>query len=293
MNRNGSLIEREGFHTLDGNYITLWRWPHSKERPTLHWAHATGFHGRMYRPLLDELSSSHNILAWDMRGHGVSAGAANKSTFLGWETYYQDLISLLLTMNEPIWLAGHSIGATASMVAAARMPDKVLGVVLVEPVIMDYWQGSMLWLSKLLGRSHNLSLAAGAARRREIFDSYACALDNYRNRGGFKTWPELWLEEYVNYAFVPQGDHIRLACLPEWESLTFSHTEHNPWPEIRRLSCPVITIAAEQGSTFSLPARSRFRKLLPFAEVHELAETTHFLPMERTQMVCEIIRELR
>ena len=284
--------ERDEFRATDGADIALWRWPQSKARPTLHWAHATGFHGRLYHPLLDELATDVNVLAWDMRGHGASVGAANLSTFRGWETYYRDLIALLECLDEPVWLAGHSIGATTSIMAAARRPDKVLGLILAEPVIMDPGQGLKLWLAKLLRQSHRLSLAAGAARRRRVFDSHAAALDNYRGRGGFKTWPEVWLEAYIQHAFLPQDDQVRLACAPEWESTTFAHTEHNPWPGIRQLRCPVIALAAERGSTFSPKAQKRLKALLPSADVRVLEGTTHFLPMEQKDIVRDAILQL-
>ncbi|MAM59859.1 alpha/beta fold hydrolase [Hydrocarboniclastica marina] len=289
MNDKPNLAERDGFQAPDGQQIALWRWPRLKGRPTLHWAHATGFHGRLYEPLLDDLSAGCNVLAWDMRGHGASAGAADASGFRGWETYYGDLTALLDSLDEPVWLAGHSIGATASIMAAARQPNKVQGLILAEPVIMDPWQGRMLWLAKLLRRSHRFALAAGAARRRAVFDSHTAALDNYRGRGGFKTWPEAWLEAYVRYGFVPQRDHVRLACSPDWESTTFAHTEHNPWPGVRQLRCPVIALAAERASTFSQAARKKMRASLPSAEVRVIAETTHFLPMERPGAVRDAI----
>ncbi|WP_353253524.1 alpha/beta hydrolase [Salinisphaera sp. PC39] len=285
------VIERDGFTAPDGREIVLWRWPGSAGRPTLHWAHATGFHGQLYRPLLDELADDCNVLAWDMRGHGASAEAANLATFRGWETYYRDLTAFLDNLAEPIWLAGHSIGATTSIMAAARRPDKVRGLILAEPVIMDRWQGWMLWLTKLLRRSHRFSLAAGAARRRRVFDSRAAALDNFRGRGGFKTWPEAWIEAYVQHGLVQHGSHVRLACAPEWESTTFARTEHNPWPGIRRLQCPVIALAAERASTFSPRARQRLRALLPSADVNVLAGTTHFLPMERPDAVRDAVRQ--
>ena len=284
--------ERDEFRATDGADIALWRWPQSKARPTLHWAHATGFHGRLYHPLLDELATDFNVLAWDMRGHGASVGAANLSTFRGWEIYYRDLIALLECLDEPVWLAGHSIGATTSIMAAARRPDKVLGLILAEPVIMDPVQGLKLWLTKLLRQSQRLSLAAGAARRRRVFQSHAAALENYRGRGGFKTWPEAWLNAYVQHAFVPQGDQVQLACAPEWESTTFAHTEHNPWPGIRQLRCPVIALAAERGSTFSPKAQKRLKALLPSADIRILEGTTHFLPMEQKDTVRDAILQL-
>jgi pimeloyl-ACP methyl ester carboxylesterase len=202
------------------------------------------------------------------------------------------MTALLDSQDEPVWLAGHSIGATTSIMAAARRPDKVLGLILAEPVIMDPVQGLKLGLAKLLRQSHRLSLAAGAARRRRVFDSHAAALDNYRGRGGFKTWPEAWLNAYVQHAFVPQGDQVQLACAPEWESTTFAHTEHNPWPGIRQLRCPVIALAAERGSTFSPKAQKRLKALLPSADVRVLEGTTHFLPMEQKDIVRDAILQL-
>ena len=99
MDNKHNNPERDQFQAPDGAEIALWRWPQSKARPTLHWAHATGFHGRLYRPLLDELATDVNVLAWDMRGHGASAGAANFSTFRGWETYYRDMTALLDSLD--------------------------------------------------------------------------------------------------------------------------------------------------------------------------------------------------
>ena len=289
MKGKHSTAERDGFQAPDGQEITLWRWPQSSGRPTLHWAHATGFHGRLYTPLLEKLTGSFNVVAWDMRGHGASAEAAKTATLQSWEIFYRDLTAFLDSLDEPIWLAGHSIGATTSVMAAARRPDKVLGLILAEPVIMDAWQSGMLWLAKRLRRSHRFALAAGAARRRSVFESHAMALSNYRGRGGFKTWPDAWLEAYVQHAFVPQGDQVRLACSPDWESAIFAHTEHNPWPGIRKVKCPVIALAAERSSTFSQAARKRLRTLLPSADVRVLSGTTHFLPMERPDAVCDAV----
>ena len=285
-------IERDGFTAADGREITIWRWPRSVGRPTLHWAHATGFHGRMYKPLLNQLAGDCNVLAWDMRGHGASADSADFETFRGWETYYQDLSAWLESQAEPVWLAGHSIGATTSIMAAAQRPDKVQGLVLVEPVIMDRWQGLQLLLAKWLKQTHRLSLAAGAARRRREFNSHTAAVNNYRGRGGFKTWPDEWVEAYVQHGFVQAGNGVRLACQPEWESATFAHTEHNPWPGIRRLRCPVIALAADRASTFSSRARQRMRTLCPTAGVKTLAGTSHFLPMEQPQAVVDVLRRI-
>ena len=176
--------------------------------------------------------------------------------------------------------------------AAARRPEKVLGLILAEPVIMDRKQGLEMWLAKRLRRSQRLALAAGAARRRAVFESHEAAVNHYRGRGIFKTWPDTWLEAYVRFAFMDHGDHIRLACSPEWESTTFAQTEHNPWPGIRKLRCPVVALSGDRGSTFSLAARERLQTLLPSADVKVIEDTTHFLPMEKSDTVRAAIHRL-
>lgn len=276
----------------DGQAITVWRWPHRRGRATLHWAHATGFHGRTYRPLLDALAEDFNVLAWDMRGHGASAAAGRLDRFRGWRTYYDDLCALVESQEGPIWLAGHSIGATTSIMAAARLPARVQGLVLAEPVILDRVQGLQLRTAKLLRQSHRFGLAAGAARRRPRFASRDEAVEKYRGRGGFRSWPPAWLDAYVEHGFVDDDTGVRLACAPAWESATFTHTEHNAWPGIRRLRCPVIALGASQASTFAPAARQRMKGLLPAAEVNNVTNTTHFLPMECPEEVANAIRRL-
>jgi|SRR3569623_1161068 len=276
----------------DGGEITVWRWPHRRGRPTLHWAHATGFHGRTYAPLLDALAEDCNVIAWDMRGHGASAYAGIMNRFRGWQTYYDDLCALVENCDAPLWLAGHSIGATASIMAAARLPLRVRGLILAEPVILDRWQGMQLLAAKLLRQSHRFGLAAGAARRRPHFSSKAEAMANYLGRGGFRSWPAPWLDAYVEHGFVDDEAGVRLACAPSWESATFIHTEHNAWPGLRRLRCPVVALGASQASTFAPASRQRMKTLLPDAEVITVTNTTHFLPMERPQAVVDAIRRL-
>ncbi len=280
------------FTAPDGSEIAIWRWPHRPGRPTLHWAHATGFHGRTYAPLLDALAEDCNVLAWDMRGHGASAHAGALDRFRGWQSYYDDLCALVESRDSPLWLAGHSIGATVSIMAAARLPLRVQGLMLAEPVILERWQGMQLRAAKLLRQSHRFGLAAGAARRRPHFASRAEAKANYLGRGGFRSWPASWLDAYVEHGFVDDEPGVRLACAPSWESATFTHTEHNAWPGLRRLRCPVIALGASQASTFAPAARQRMKALLPDTEVITVNNTTHFLPMECPEAVVDAIRRL-
>lgn len=281
------------FKTRDGNSLQLLHWGGETAQETLHWAHATGFNAKTYTPLLRELQGHFNVYSWDMRGHGESRAAGNPKTFRGWKTYYQDLIDLLDQTDEPMWLAGHSIGATTSLAAAAQRPDKVKGLVLVEPVLLDPKQGFALQLANWFGFANRIAMAAAAARRKATFSSLEEAFENYRGKKAFGTWTDEWLKAYVEHGFVPSSaGEVELACPPSWESLTFQHTEPNAVRWIRDPGCPIHILAAAHGSTFPITAHARIQKRLPKAHIEVLPDATHFLPMEHTALVVQRIREL-
>jgi len=270
------------FNSHDGHSISVWKWPEKSSRPKLHWAHATGFHARVYQPLLEELSEFINIEAWDMRGHGDTAEGIKLDNFTSWDTYYQDLVAYLQQQDEPIWLAGHSVGGMTSLAAATQLPEKVAGVLLVEPVIFDRKVTYLFRLGKLLKQMHRFSLSAGAAKRRANFPTYQAAFDNYREKRAFKNWPKEWLSLYVNHGFVQDGNEVALACRPEWESRSFAVTEHRQYSYIKKLSkkVPVFVLAGQSESTFPKKARDYMKKTIPNAEISEVPDSTHFLPME-------------
>lgn len=278
----------DSFTSDDGQSLTLWRWPTRPDQPELHWAHATGFSARVYDPLLNELSRSVNVLAWDMRGHGTSHEAANADTFLGWQTYYNDLTYFLRQRDKPIWLAGHSIGGMTSLAAAAQVPDKVAGILLIEPVILAGGSAFVLRLAKAVGQTHRFGYVNAAAKRRCCFANRQEAQTNYRAKRSFSTWSDEWLAAYVQHGFVEStSGNVCLACRPEWEALTFSHTEHSPWSHLGVLADgpPIHICAGEHRSTFPQAARRRFQQRLPTTELCEFPGTSHFLPMEETEQI--------
>lgn len=278
------------FRAPDGQELTCWHWPEETGRPTLHWAHATGFHGRAYAPLLDRLSTSLNIQAWDMRGHGASDGECEATS---WQVFYDDFKAFLETQEAPIWVAGHSVGGMTTLAGAAGASRRVAGILLVEPVLLDVLSGAILALAKRLGVADRLGHAAGAARRRPSFSSKADALANFRTKRAFARWPDEWLEAYVEHGFLEADAEVALACQPAWESLTFTNTEHWPWPHLRALGrqVPVRILAGSRGSTFPKLARILTKLMLPQAEIEVLPEASHFLPMENSEFLHDWIRQ--
>lgn len=285
------------YSSHDGEALSVFNWGASEgiSKPLLHWAHATGFHARTYEPMLADLAQHFDVHAWDMRGHGNSRHAGKMPSFQGWKTFYRDLVALLDASPEPMWLAGHSIGATTSLAAAVRRPDKVKGLVLVEPVLLPYSVGLMLRTARVFGVADKLSMAAAAKRRKATFASRNEAYDNYRSKKAFATWPDAWLKAYVEHGFVDgKNDTVELACSPSWESLSFMHTEPNPLGWLKSPSAlsgkPIHILAAEKGSTFPSISHNRIQNKLPNAKIEVLPKTSHFLPMEQPAAVVHYLR---
>lgn len=258
--------------------------------------HANGFNGQTYRALLAPLSAGLRVLAVDQRGHGSSRLAADPDHRRNWLDLRDDLLALLtaLDQEQPVVLAGHSMGGTVSLLAAAANPDAVRGLVLLDPVIMPRimaFYAHMPWTSGALWK--HLPLVQGALRRRSVFDSREAAFTAYRGRGAFKTWPESMLADYVGGGFRDRDDGtVELACAPAWEASNYSAQAHDPWRAMGRIRCPARLLKAEKGSTSHVGDGARVMRRHPLIRVETIEGTSHFLPMERPDLVREAIFEM-
>ena len=100
------------------------------------------------------------------------------------------------------------------------------------------------------------------------------------------------LADYVEAGFhdTPDGS-VELACTPEWEVSNYVNQDHDSWSAFERSVCPIRILRAEQdspgridGHIDDLTASGRIR-------IDTIPGATHFLPMERPELVRETIRE--
>jgi pimeloyl-ACP methyl ester carboxylesterase len=179
-------------------------------------------------------------------------------------------------------MAGHSMGGTSSLLAAAERPERVSRLVLFDPVI---WGGltSLVFRAPLLrGLSERIPIVRGARRRRPGFDSREAALAAYRGRGAFAGWPDSVLIDYLAEGLVPSGDAFVLACAPDWEASNYLAQGHDPWRAMRTYRGPTRILKAETGSITQVPERPRG---LGHVTVETAPGTGHLFPMVRADIV--------
>ena len=263
------------------------------DEPLLHFAHATGFNAETYRGLLTPLADRFRIVASDARGHGSTTLPAERGMPRGWKIFRDDLIAILDRIApQGAILAGHSMGATVSLMVAAARPDKVKALVLIEPVLMP----RSLWWRMILARfglrPGEPGLAERALKRRDVFPSLEMAMAAYRRRGAFKTWPDETVADYVRGGFAPVEGGFRLQCTPAWESECFRSTPFGVSRLTARIHCPLTIIHGEVGSTSSSGELAIIQRLAPSARIVAQKGATHFLPMEYPQLVRDEILQI-
>jgi pimeloyl-ACP methyl ester carboxylesterase len=255
------------------------------KRPVdLVFSHANGFNAATYRSILAPLASSFRILVPDLRGHGRTRLPTPTEGRRDWNDHRDDLLALLEAFpGPPAVLAGHSMGGTASLLAAAQRPGRVSRLVLFDPVIWGGLTSLVLRAPVLRGLSERYPLVKSARRRRAVFDSREQALEAYRGRGAFRGWPDPVLIDYLSDGLleIPEGG-VRLACAPDWEASNYLSQAHDPWRAMREYGGPVRVLKAETGSISQVPARPRG---LASVSAETVPGTHHLFPMVRADVV--------
>ena len=248
-----------------------------QDRPVdLVFVHANGFNALTYRQILAPLARRYRILAIDQRGHGLTTLATDLAGRRDWLDLRDDLLAFLAHQGlGRIVLSGHSMGATASLLAAAAEPQCCRRLALFDPVILPPGQA---------GVSAESPMIQAAQRRRAVFPSRAAAVASYTGRGAFKTWPQAILDDYVEAGFRDLDDgEVTLACAPSWEASGFAAHGHDPWDALRQSRCPIDISRAEVGSTFHVNGAEAIDP--DRIHVATVQGSTHFVPMEFPELV--------
>jgi pimeloyl-ACP methyl ester carboxylesterase len=259
--------------------------------PLLHFSHATGFNAETYSALLTPLADRFRIVASDLRGHGFSTLPSPPGSAKNWTVYRDDLAQILDRLNAgPAILSGHSMGGTVSVMSSALRPERVRGLVLLEPVMIPRMASLFRLVSRLAGNNPGPDLADRAEQRRDTFPSFEAALASYTGRGAFRAWPTEMVADYLKGGLISVPDGVRLACKPSWEAETFRSTPFGVARLAKRLNCPVTVVHGTINSTCSDSEAAIFARA--GARVTKVEGASHFLPMEFPDIAREEIARM-
>ncbi|WP_417483580.1 alpha/beta fold hydrolase [Maricaulis sp.] len=271
--------EYREFELADG-VMSARVWPHAGA-PVMVFAHANGFCARAYDQMLTLLADRFEIIAVDLRGHGRTRLPTDPEAHRSWDILAADLRAVYDQLPQPpALLAGHSMGAISTLLAAAQMPDSPT-LALVEPVVLPLSFSLIArwpWHNPLKGR---FGLAKLARRRADGWPDRAAAADRYRRHKAFASWAPGVLEDYLADGLVEDANGVRLACDPQWEAANYESQGHDVLRAVRVVGGRAHVLRVEHGSTVVNRAGLERRGV----KIDVMNGVGHLAPMEAPQRV--------
>ncbi|MBI4965247.1 MAG: alpha/beta hydrolase [Desulfomonile tiedjei] len=258
--------------------------------PLLHIAHATGLGAGVYSTLAERLARRLHAVGLDFRGHGRTEAPADPPKLNRWAVFYDDLEAFLEHLGAPVVALGHSLGGTASLVVAARRPDLVTALILIEPGIMPPFWRPWVYLVQKSGLSRYVPFVTRASKRKSTWPDKQAAREDLRGKGPFRKWGDEFLDAYVEECMeeTEQGS-VKLSCDPAWEGRCLATAPVDIWRFVPRVRMPTLLLYGAQSTTFLPAVVKRFRAQVPHAIIKEFEQTGHFVPMERPDLSADAI----
>jgi lipase len=244
--------------------------------------HATGFLGRVYRPIALALRSSGHVYSYDQRGHGDSSRPADGD--YSWASTTADLKAFIVAMKfKGTRGLGHSAGATAIGALAGTEPEIVSRAVLVEPVVFD----------DEAPESEQSPLYERTLKRKRGFESAEAMFRNLENKPPFDTWRRDILRDYCEHGTRPAaGGGVELKCSPEIEAEFYARSrEYAGLPLILKSRSPLLVIFGEKSDSPGNAIPDKIAAQLKNGRVVTVAGASHFLPMEQPEEVIRMATE--
>jgi len=184
-------------------------------------------------------------------------------------------------------LMGHSMGAVISMIAAAKAPQLVRGLILIDPVFLptrDILKTRLTARKKLL----EMPMVRKTLSRPSQFSSEQEAFDFHRAKRPFAAISDEVLWDYIRSGTQTSAQgHLELAFSPRWEAGVYTSAPW-VWPRLAGLRLPTLGLRGETSQTLTPQAFRRWGRLQPAAQLHT-CPGGHLLPLEWPESTAQFV----
>jgi len=274
---------------IEGAQTAFWEWPATCDDsgPPLFFAHATGFHARVFDGVIEHFPGR-QIFSMDLHGHGRSEGGPVEN----WAIVIAKAAGLIehLGLSGAIGI-GHSMGAHILAQCASDKPDAFSQLVLFDPVIMEPEFYSPAGAA-LMGSGPHPSI-----RRKRDFDSAEAMMERFRERDPYNIFAPKVFEDYCRFGLAEKasGEGYELACLPEMEASIYGSSRSNIGihDAVKRLQTPTLVVRAKRTEFRDFKSSPTWPKLaeeMPHGTDMPRPDRTHFHPFEDPADAAAIIK---
>lgn len=235
----------------------------STSGPSLLFAHAAGFSGRIWTAVSELVRPGWRSVALDFRGHGQSAPLPPDA---GWDAFADDVRNAVRAINGPTVGVGHSLGATALLLAEAAAPGRFAALVCFEPV---------------LATVDDPRFAAVAARRPVHFASAAAAEEYLSTTPPWSGLAGAVRADYARHAFAADpGGGVRLCCTGDVEAQIYRTAITCRWRDaLPRIGCEVVMLRGSDSAVITEEAVQAAARLVRRCRVRTVPAMDHLGPL--------------
>jgi pimeloyl-ACP methyl ester carboxylesterase len=275
-------------YPVNGIDLAVHQWASSGGGVPLVFAHATGFHGRVFDAII-EAFPDHPAYAIDLRGHGQSGGGPIDD----WRIVARDVADFF--EQAEIFSAvgiGHSMGAHTLVQVAADNPGRFARLVLFDPVILapEFYAPA--------GALYTPDNPHPAIRRKRDFASAEAMIERFAGRDPYNLFDPRVFADYCRFGLVPaaSGEGMELACAPEVEASVYASSRSNGAviEAAKRVDIPVLVVRAQMTDLQdfkSSPTWPELAQVLPQGADLYRPDMTHFHPFQDPADAARIIGE--
>jgi pimeloyl-ACP methyl ester carboxylesterase len=279
-----------------GGSLTVGRWGNGPKVVVA--AHGVTANHASFHALADALGPEFTLLAPDLRGR---AGSRDVGPPFGMAAHADDVAVVVRSLvTRPVLLLGHSMGGFVAVVAAARHPELVASVVLVDGGLpLDLGPLAALPIEDVLAAV----LGPSIERLSMSFPSVAAYLDFWRPHPALAERWSPYVERYLEADLYDDAGVLRPSARRE---AVVADTESDlregvVEDSLGRLRQPVVHLRAPRGVMNQVPplytekALASWHAVLPQLQTEPVEDCNHFtilLAEQGARQVAGVVRRI-
>lgn len=249
--------------------------------PQIIFSHANSFPASTYRVLFASLRArGFKVRALEKFGHDPRYPVTNN-----WPHLVQQLADFashdMQKTGSPAYLVGHSLGGFLSLMAAARHPELVRGVLLIDSPILGGWRATTLGMVKTTQLIGAVSPGAISRQRRHSWPSVEAAYLHFRHKKAFAHWDPQVLQDYVEHGMHEEDGKRVLSFDRSIETAIYNTLPDNLDRLLKRhpLKCPVAFIGGIHSAEMKQVGMAMTEKIVKGRLM--MLDGSHLFPMEQ------------
>lgn len=191
--------------------------------------------------------------------------------------------------SEPVIAVGHSLGGILSLRVAAKRPDLIKAVIVLDVPVLSRSEAFGLRLLKQFKLIEKVTPAKRMDGRRALWRNEAEAIEYFRKKKLMQRFDERCLADYVHSGTEPCEEGIKLRFNPMIEKEIYLTIPDNNLLT-KPLKMPSAAIAGKHSKVFSAYQGARMQKRLGM-DVRWLPGS-HMFPLEHPLETAQTVHEL-